>query len=72
MYDRTRKTIISINRFERKKNIALAVHAFAKLRQDGLVSEQMFDEQLRVVIAGMVFVAVIIKYAHVSQYVWIH
>jgi len=43
------KIILSINRFERKKNIPLAVHAFAELKN--LVSEKDF-ENLQLVIAG--------------------
>ncbi|KAJ3064192.1 Alpha-1,3-mannosyltransferase-like protein [Quaeritorhiza haematococci] len=41
-----RKTILSINRFERKKNIGLALRAFAELHQRGLAGN------LRLVIAG--------------------
>ncbi|CAO3657988.1 unnamed protein product [Rhizopus stolonifer] len=44
-----KKTFISINRFERKKNIELALRAFAKLKQ--LVSENEFDS-CRLVLAG--------------------
>ncbi|GES86689.1 alpha-1,3/1,6-mannosyltransferase ALG2-like [Rhizophagus clarus] len=47
----TKKIILSINRFERKKNIILAIHAFAKLRDDNLVSANQFNN-LRLVIAG--------------------
>src|SRR4051812_35815136 len=50
-FRRSRRTIISINRFERKKNIALAIHAFAHLREFKLVSEAEFDG-LRLIIAG--------------------
>ncbi|KAI9599227.1 alpha-1,3/1,6-mannosyltransferase ALG2 [Syncephalis fuscata] len=46
-----RTTIVSVNRFERKKNIALAIQAFAKLRDDALVSEEEF-KQLRLIVAG--------------------
>ncbi|KAI8054484.1 alpha-1,3/1,6-mannosyltransferase ALG2 [Syncephalis plumigaleata] len=46
-----RTTIVSINRFERKKNIALAIRAFVKLRDDAIVSNDEF-QQLRLVIAG--------------------
>lgn len=37
-------TLLSINRFEGKKNIALAVEAFAKVRQD--------HPRLRLIVAG--------------------
>src|SRR5688572_26477092 len=48
---RTKKFILSINRFERKKNIALAIYAFAKLRDDNLASCDQFNN-LRLIIAG--------------------
>ncbi|KAK9766569.1 Alpha-1,3-mannosyltransferase-like protein [Basidiobolus ranarum] len=44
-----KKTIISINRFERKKNIELGVHSFARLQN--LMSPEQFS-QLRLVVAG--------------------
>ncbi|CAG8555057.1 4842_t:CDS:2 [Cetraspora pellucida] len=44
-------TILSINRFERKKNIVLAIRAFARLRDDVMVSEEQFLN-MRLVIAG--------------------
>ncbi|KAI9279629.1 alpha-1,3/1,6-mannosyltransferase ALG2 [Sporodiniella umbellata] len=44
-----RKTFVSINRFERKKNIELALRAFAALRKR--VSQSEF-EQCRLVVAG--------------------
>ncbi|CAG8455795.1 4889_t:CDS:2 [Funneliformis caledonium] len=47
----TKKFILSINRFERKKNIALAIYAFAKLRDDNLASCDQFNN-LRLIIAG--------------------
>ncbi|CAB4406746.1 unnamed protein product [Rhizophagus irregularis] len=47
----SKKIILSINRFERKKNIILAIHAFAKLRDDNLISANQFNN-LRLVIAG--------------------
>ncbi|KAI8825741.1 alpha-1,3/1,6-mannosyltransferase ALG2 [Fimicolochytrium jonesii] len=43
-----KKTILSINRFERKKNIELAIHAFHALRS----KEDAQFESLRLVIAG--------------------
>nr|XP_031861951.1 uncharacterized protein CI109_002781 [Kwoniella shandongensis]KAA5529023.1 hypothetical protein CI109_002781 [Kwoniella shandongensis] len=46
-----RPTIISLNRFEAKKNVGLAIRAFAKLGSDGLVSDARFGE-LRLVIGG--------------------
>ncbi|CAG8638088.1 13299_t:CDS:2 [Ambispora gerdemannii] len=46
-----KKLIISINRFERKKNIALAINAFAALRDNHLVSTTEF-QNLRLIIAG--------------------
>jgi len=47
----SKKIILSINRFEREKNIILAIHSFAKLRDDNLVSANQFNN-LRLVIAG--------------------
>ncbi|ORY02594.1 alpha-1,3/1,6-mannosyltransferase ALG2 [Basidiobolus meristosporus CBS 931.73] len=44
-----KKTIISINRFERKKNIELGIHSFARLQS--LMSNEEFS-QLRLVVAG--------------------
>ncbi|RKP07100.1 alpha-1,3/1,6-mannosyltransferase ALG2, partial [Thamnocephalis sphaerospora] len=46
-----RITIVSINRFERKKNIALAIRCFAHLRDARLVPEKEFGH-LRLIIAG--------------------
>ncbi|WVQ84160.1 hypothetical protein IAT38_006307 [Cryptococcus sp. DSM 104549] len=46
-----RPTIISFNRFEEKKDVALAIKAFAMLRSKGLVSRGEFDE-LRLVVGG--------------------
>ncbi|KAG9289777.1 hypothetical protein G9A89_015357 [Geosiphon pyriformis] len=46
-----KKIILSINRFERKKNISLAIKAFAALRNNQLVSDGEFDN-LRLIIAG--------------------
>ncbi|WVW78568.1 hypothetical protein I302_100524 [Kwoniella bestiolae CBS 10118] len=46
-----RPTFLSFNRFEAKKNVALAIKSFAKLRDDGLVDEDEFDN-LRLVLGG--------------------
>jgi alpha-1,3/alpha-1,6-mannosyltransferase len=47
---RNRPTLISLNRFEKKKNTALAIEAFALLRTKLGKSSSMND--LRLVIAG--------------------
>ncbi|KAL7418615.1 Alpha-1,3-mannosyltransferase-like protein [Cryptotrichosporon argae] len=44
-----RPTLLSLNRFEEKKNVALAIRAFAKLKE--LLPERQFAD-LRLVIAG--------------------
>ncbi|KAI7889856.1 alpha-1,3/1,6-mannosyltransferase ALG2 [Mucor mucedo] len=44
-------TIVSINRFEKKKNVELALRAFALLENDDLVPKETF-EQYRLVLAG--------------------
>ena len=46
-----RPTLISLNRFEAKKNVALAIQSFAKLKADRLVEPGKF-KQLRLVIGG--------------------
>ncbi|KAI9485992.1 MAG: alpha-1,3/1,6-mannosyltransferase ALG2 [Benjaminiella poitrasii] len=46
-----KKTIVSINRFERKKNVELALRAFALLNKDRLISEEDFSNY-RLVLAG--------------------
>ncbi|WWC59352.1 uncharacterized protein I303_101904 [Kwoniella dejecticola CBS 10117] len=46
-----RPTFISFNRFEAKKNAALAIKAFAKLRDDALIPDDEFDN-LRLVLGG--------------------
>lgn len=46
-----KKTIVSINRFERKKNVELALRAFALLEKDNLVPKETFAEY-RLVLAG--------------------
>lgn len=47
---RGKKVVLSINRFERKKDVGLAVRAFAGLGGEG-------REGVRLVIAGMLFAA---------------
>lgn len=49
-----RPTLLSLNRFEAKKNVALAIQTYAKLRDDGFVPDDLFKE-LRLVIAGDFF-----------------
>ncbi|CAG8687243.1 31268_t:CDS:2 [Gigaspora margarita] len=44
-------TILSINRFEKKKNIVLAIRAFAMLRDDNMISKEQFLN-MRLIIAG--------------------
>ncbi|WVO25159.1 uncharacterized protein IAS62_006548 [Cryptococcus decagattii] len=44
-------TIISFNRFEAKKNVDLAIRAFAKLRDDNHIPKEEF-EKLRFVVGG--------------------
>jgi alpha-1,3/alpha-1,6-mannosyltransferase len=46
-----RQTLISLNRFEAKKNVALAIQAFAKLRSDALIPSESFTG-LRLVVGG--------------------
>ena len=46
-----RPTLISLNRFEAKKNVALAIQSFAKLQTDPMVKPSKF-KQLRLVIGG--------------------
>jgi len=48
---RASRTFISINRFERKKNIALAMHALSSLRNK-LGKESFEREKIRLVVAG--------------------
>lgn len=43
--------MVSINRFERKKDIALAIHAYAKLKEDAAISLQLFDS-MRLIVGG--------------------
>lgn len=52
--NRDRPTLISLNRFEAKKNAALAIKAFAKLKSDSMVDSARFS-QLRLIIAGASF-----------------
>jgi alpha-1,3/alpha-1,6-mannosyltransferase len=42
---------LSLNRFEGKKNVALAIEAFARLNNDAIVDEETFGN-LRLVLAG--------------------
>lgn len=51
LYYRHKKTIVSINRFEKKKNVELALRAFALLEKDNLVPKETFAEY-RLVLAG--------------------
>lgn len=48
---RERPTLLSLNRFEKKKNAALALKAFALIQNSLSVSQ--LDEPLRLVLAGM-------------------
>lgn len=48
--DRERPTLLSLNRFEKKKNAALALKAFALIQNSLSVSQ--LDEPLRLVLAG--------------------
>lgn len=47
---------MSLNRFEAKKNIKLALTAFKKLETDALVEREVF-RSLRLVIAGESYMA---------------
>ena len=54
-----RLNFLSINRFERKKNIGLAISAFAMLRSLDQVRSLGFDiSQLTLTIAGNVFLLI--------------
>ncbi|KAF9202087.1 Alpha-1,3-mannosyltransferase-like protein [Haplosporangium sp. Z 27] len=44
-------TFVSVNRYERKKDINLAIHAFAKLLEDNSIGSSI-QQSLRLVIAG--------------------
>ncbi|KAI8066826.1 alpha-1,3/1,6-mannosyltransferase ALG2 [Gongronella butleri] len=46
-----KRTLLSINRFERKKNVSLALLAFAELKRVNMISPDTFS-QYRLVIAG--------------------
>ena len=48
---RQKRLILSINRFERKKNLALAIHAFSHLRDSATIAPATFST-LRLIIAG--------------------
>ncbi|RHZ79065.1 hypothetical protein Glove_152g73 [Diversispora epigaea] len=47
----SKNIILSINRFERKKDIVLAIRAFSMLQEDGLISAEKF-RNTRLIIAG--------------------
>jgi glycosyltransferase involved in cell wall biosynthesis len=53
---RNRPTLVSLNRFEAKKNIKLALTAFKKLETDALIDREVF-RSLRLVIAGESYMA---------------
>lgn len=53
---RDRPTLVSLNRFEAKKNIKLALTAFKKLETDALIDREVF-RSLRLVIAGESYMA---------------
>lgn len=53
--DRERPTLLSLNRFEKKKNAALALKAFALIQNSLSVSQ--LDEPLRLVLAGKLFLS---------------
>ncbi|ORZ16984.1 alpha-1,3/1,6-mannosyltransferase ALG2 [Absidia repens] len=46
-----KKTLLSINRFERKKNVELALRAFAELKNSNMIPSAVFDNY-RLVLAG--------------------
>ncbi|KAI8092833.1 alpha-1,3/1,6-mannosyltransferase ALG2 [Halteromyces radiatus] len=46
-----RKTLLSINRFERKKNVELALRAFAELKNSNMIPDSVFNNY-RLVLAG--------------------
>ncbi|CAO3644956.1 unnamed protein product [Cunninghamella blakesleeana] len=47
----SKDTLLSINRFERKKNVELALHAFAELKLSNMIPESVFNNN-RLVLAG--------------------
>lgn len=49
--NRDRPTLLSLNRFEKKKNAALAIEAFARLRKKLPADSPLKD--IRLVLAGM-------------------
>ncbi|CAO3624923.1 unnamed protein product [Cunninghamella echinulata] len=51
LLDSPKDTLLSINRFERKKNIELALHAFAELKFSKMIPESVFNNN-RLVLAG--------------------
>jgi glycosyltransferase involved in cell wall biosynthesis len=52
--DSDRPTLLSLNRFEEKKNVALAIKAFSKLQTSELLPADQFTK-LRLVIGGKCF-----------------
>lgn len=51
----SKDTLLSINRFERKKNVELALHAFAELKLSNMVPESVFNNN-RLVLAGNLYI----------------
>ncbi|KAI8977405.1 alpha-1,3/1,6-mannosyltransferase ALG2 [Mycotypha africana] len=52
LIETNKKIIVSINRFERKKNIELALRAFALLEKNNLLPKDDFQQNYRLVLAG--------------------
>jgi len=49
-----RPTLVSLNRFEKKKNVALAVEAFSMIRQQLTAQDKACGlDKLRLVLAGL-------------------
>jgi alpha-1,3/alpha-1,6-mannosyltransferase len=48
---RDQPTLLSLNRFEEKKNVALAIKAFSRLQTSNLLSPDQFTK-LRLVVGG--------------------
>ncbi|KAF9926922.1 Alpha-1,3-mannosyltransferase-like protein [Modicella reniformis] len=61
-------TFLSINRYERKKDIGLAIHAFARLLKDGYI-DSCEQQSLRLVIAGGYDTRVIENVEHFQELV---
>lgn len=53
--DRQRPTLLSVNRFEKKKNVKLAIKAFANLKRKLGDSSSAAVHDLRLVLAGNYF-----------------